>query len=379
MVTVRTYLLFSLIMAFLGGCTSQQIPQGVLPILPANALAGEFLAQKKADISRVMEAAEKRNREIEKKPEWIAGAYRGLGIRKLNDILPPQYQEYRKYVDDGAVYIFVHPAYYLFFHARKPQILRSADDFTNSVVDIFLSESYDDTVTRLEQEQQKNEKNFIEYLTTEGKLVILVLPRDYRRSSNYGYADSPDEYARYLNEIANSAPSILYMESETAGSGKLLPGDLIPLLSLLEATEATSVLIGGGYVGRCQKEFYTYITNFAISGTYSIVPELSTFSPEDVSEKMASQFLENLQINLQSSAEYVLLKTPGNVTVQHLPAYYRDSIFQVSEGDPLTDLHPQAGGGRNGSTLSSTPSLKPSPDIPVNRIAPAEDTRNYCY
>ena len=379
MVTARTYLLFSLIMASLGGCASQQVPQGVLPILPANTLAGEFLAQKKTDISRVMEAAERRNQEIEKKTEWIAGAYQGLGIRKLNDILPRQYQEYRKYVDNGAVYIFVHPAYYLFFHEKKPRVLRADDDFTNSVMDIFLSESYDNTVTRLEQEQQKNEKNFIEYLTTEGKLVILVLPRDYRRSSNYGYTDGPDEYARYLNEIANSSPSILFMESETSGSGKLLSDDLIPLLSLLEATEATSVLIGGGYVGRCQKEFYTYVTNFAISGTYSIVPELSTFSPEDVSEKMASQFLEDLKINLQSCAEYVLLKTPGNVTVQHLPTYYRDSIIQASEGTPLSDLHPQAGGVRNVSTLSSNSFLKPSPDSQVNRAAPAEDIQNYGY
>jgi len=84
-------------------------------------------------------------------------------------------------------------------------VARDPLDLKDSIVDMFLKEPQGKTVMRLEQEQQRNEKNFLEYLTMDEKLVIVLLPRNYRTANSYTYRDSIDEYARYLNEIANGA------------------------------------------------------------------------------------------------------------------------------------------------------------------------------
>jgi len=330
----RSYLLLCLCIALITGCAPRQTARTVNIITPVDTLATNLLEQKKGHIKQVIDAVEERNREVEKTPGWIDWAYQGLTIAKLNDISADRYEHYRKYVDNGSVYIFVHPSYYLFFHAQNPRFVRGPDDLSNSIVDIFLQNSPYNAVTQLEQEQQKNEKSFMEYLTTGEKLVILILPRDYLHSANYGYIHGPDEYARYLNGIANGASSILYIESASSSSGKLFADDLIPLLSFLKAVGARTVLIGGGYVGRCQREFYQYVTNFEFAGTYYLVPELSTFSPEDISEKTASGFIGNFKLNPQSRDEFVLLHTPGDVNIQHLPPQYTDTVLQKDTGSP---------------------------------------------
>jgi len=330
----RSYLLLCLSIAFIVACSTQQTARNVNTIRTADALSADLLDQKKAAVREVLAAVDKRNREIETRPDWIDWAYQGLAIPRLNDISPERYQQYRKYVDNGAAYIFVHPSYYPFFHAKKPRTLRKAYEPDESIVDLFLHSTADSAIIQLEQEQQRNEKKFIEYLTTAEKLVILVLPRNYSHSSNYGYAKSRDEYARYLNGIANGSPSILYMESESSSSGRLLSDDLIPLLLFLETVGAKTVLIGGGYVGRCQKEFYQYMTNFA-PGDYSIVPEISTFSPTDLSETEASRFITSFKTDLQPFAEFVLLKTPGEVNIRHLPPEYFDLIIHTAEDIPV--------------------------------------------
>lgn len=330
----RSYLLLCLSIAFLAACAPQQTKRNANTISTADALSAGLLDQKKAAVRKVLAAVDKRNREIETRPDWIDWAYQGLAIPRLNDIPPERYRQYRKYVDNGAAYIFVHPSYYPFFHAKKSRTMRKAYELDESIVDLFLQSTADSPVMQLEQEQQRNEKNFIEYLTTEEKLVILVLPRNYSHSSNFEYAKSRDEYARYLNGIANGSPSILYMESESSSSGRLLSDDLIPLLLFLETVGAKEVLIGGGYVGRCQKEFYQYMTNFA-PGNYFIVPEISTFSPADLSDAEASRFIGSFKADLRPFAEFVLLKTPGDVSIRHLPPEYVDLIFHAAEDTPL--------------------------------------------
>ncbi len=330
---MKKHILFPLLFCFavLAGCASEPT-QTVTSALPFDDKSlGEFMEQKQQHIDSIMDAVEKRNQDVEKNPFWISWAYSKLNIRKLHDIPASSYHEYAKYIDSNkSVYIFVHPSYYLFFHSRKPQVTRDPLDLKDSLVDLFLKEPPKKAVMRLEQEQQRNEKNFLEYLTMDEKLVILLLPRNYRTANSYTYMNSNDEYARYLNEIANGSPSILYMESESASVGRLLSEDLVVLLSFLEAIGAKSVLIGGGYVGRCQKEFYGYVTKYSFGCNYFIVPELSTFSPEDVTEITASSFIENDQINLKASSEFVLNKTPSTTNLQHLPPQFINNVLNVA-------------------------------------------------
>lgn len=330
---MKKNILFSLLIciAFLAGCTSVPTQTAAPSLLFDDKSLGEFLEQKQQHIGGVMDAVEKRNQDIEKDPLWISWAYSKLGIRKLHDIPQSSYGEYAKYVDSNkSVYIFVHPSYYLFFHSKKPQVTRPPLDLKDSLVDLFLKEPPKKAVTRLEQEQQRNEKNFLEYLTMDEKLVILLLPRNYRTTNSYTYMNSNDEYARYLNEIANGSPSVVYMESESASVGRLLSEDLVVLLSFLEAVGAKSVLIGGGYVGRCQKEFYSYVTKYSFGSNYFIVPEISTFSPEDVTEIAANGFFENDQINLKASSEFILNKTPSNTNLQHLPPQFINTVINIA-------------------------------------------------
>jgi hypothetical protein len=345
--------------------------------MPADTLSAELREQKKRTIMDIMNAVEERNRGIEADTAWINGAYQGLSIAKLNTLSPEQYDRYRTYVDNGSVYIFVHPSYSLFFHEKNPRALRGSADLRSSIVDSFLESTPESAVMLLEQEQLRAEKKFIEYLTTVDKLVILVLPRDYLHAMNYAYLQGPDEYARYLNGIANGSPAILYMESESSNSGKLLADDLIPLLSFLKAVGAQTTLIGGGYVGRCQKEFYQYVTNFTAADRYYIVPELSTFSPQDIAEDAASGFIENTRLNLQACAAFVRLLTQGDVRIRHLPPHYRDFVLQKDTAGLRAELTEQ--GDQRGQGASSAPTAFITPAAPVTGIGsvPGGDNGDY--
>jgi hypothetical protein len=76
------------------------------------------------------------------------------------------------------------------------------------------------------------------------------------------------------------------------------------------------------------------MTNFA-PGDYSIVPEISTFSPTDLSETEASRFIDSFKSDLQPFAEFVQLKTPGDVSIRHLPPEYADLIMRAAGDTPV--------------------------------------------
>jgi len=373
---MKRHFLFPLLfcIAALAGCASVPAPT-VAPALPLDDKSlGELIEQKQQHIAAVMETVEKRNQDVEKNPFWLSWAYSKLNIRKLNDIPSGSYGEYTKYIDSNkSVYVFVHPSYYLFFHSKKPQVTRDPLNLRDSIVDVFLKEPPRKSVMQLEQEQQRNEKNFLEYLTMDEKLVILLLPRNYRTAGNYTYKNSNDEYARYLNEIANGSPSILYMESESASVGRLLSEDLIVLLSFLEAIGAKSVLIGGGYVGRCQKEFYSYVTKYSFGSNYFIVPELSTFSPEDITENAARSLIENDRINLKASSEFVLNKTPSDTNLQHLPPQFINNVINVATAKS-SDSAPPNNNKESQVNTNTTRELSGMKDTQEDLVE-----RDYCY
>lgn len=272
----------------------------------------------------VSETIEKRNFLIEKDPRWIDWSYKGLGLTKLNNIPSEKYSDYAKYVDNGSVYIIVHPAYYLFFHKKKPLIKRGRNNYLSSTADLFLKRNYDKSVIKVMQVQLRNEKTFIEHMTTENKLVILILPKDYRSHRHYSYSSEMDEYARYINEITNASPSALYIESDSSTNGKLSINDLVLLLSFLTKAEVQNLLVGGGYVGRCQDEFYGFISSHSLAFNYYVVPEISSFSPSDLSGKIARALLDNKKVNMEAAAEFILARTGGDTNLQRVSLQFDD-------------------------------------------------------
>ncbi|MEW6108832.1 MAG: hypothetical protein AB1632_06670 [Nitrospirota bacterium] len=319
------------------GCTVRQTSQPLEQTPVVHNIINDRSEKQVLYARGIMEAADKRNQDIERNPYWIEWAYSKLGIKKINDIPHDKYSYYSKFLDNGNVYIIVHPSYYVFFHNKKPVINRTPENLGFNIVDIFVNENYENPVIKIVQKQQKNERNFIEYITTEGKLLILVLPRNYQNHPSYAYSSEMDEYARYINEITNGFESALYIESDSPTSGKLLVNDLVMLLSFLGRAGAKSVLIGGGYVGRCQEEFYNYLSNYSFAYNYFIVPEISSFSPADISEKAAPKFLDDEKINLQAASQYVLSKTAGITNLQHLSSAYADTVLSISLADPAEE------------------------------------------
>jgi len=326
---VSKQIIFFLIVFLPGGCAFNQTPQPPTQAAVINNSAeAETPAENTRYIRDLLESIEKRNLTIEKDPHWIKWSYSGIGLKKLNDIPAEKFSDYSKFMDNGMVYIIVHPAYFVFFHNNKPVILRTPDNFSSGIVDLFLKDSPINRVSKLVQQQQRNEKNFIEQITTDGKLVILVLPGDYNNHPSYPYGSgTEDEYARYINEITNGSESAIYIESRSPTGGKLLTNDLIMLLAFFGKIGAKSVLVGGGYVGRCQEEFYNYVSSYSATGNYFIVPEISIFSPEDLSEKKAESFSDGEKINFQAASEFIISRTFGNVNLQHLSRRYMNALL----------------------------------------------------
>ncbi len=66
-----------------------------------------------AEVRKVIARIEERNSTVEDDPDWIRRSYSGLLVRRLTNLPEREYSNYRKYLDDGAVYIIVHPAFFL--------------------------------------------------------------------------------------------------------------------------------------------------------------------------------------------------------------------------------------------------------------------------
>lgn len=268
----------------------------------------------------IAEAVKGRNRIVEKDPRWMEWSYSGIGIRKLNDIPAEKYSDYSRYVDGSRIYVIVHPAYYIFFNKDVPAIRRTADNAGSSIFDLFLRETPDDsTLIRCIRQQQMNEKDFIEYLSGEKRLIILIVPKDYREHPDYRYRYGRDEYARYINEVTSGSESALYLESASPSSGELSADDYFTLLSFMNHTGAKSVLIGGGYVGRCQTQFYRQMTRVESGGSYFIVPEISVFSPQDMADKNVANCLKGNELNFQAVSDFIASDTDGSANIRHLP------------------------------------------------------------
>ncbi|MBI5635042.1 MAG: hypothetical protein HZA15_16355 [Nitrospirae bacterium] len=278
-----------IVVVIAAGCATRMADTLQAPVQTGKETSGA----EKQRIASLLAEIEGRNRTIEDNADWIRESYRKFRIRNLASIKEESYEKYGQYLYQGGVYIIVHPAYYAFFHERgrsDKALSKSAPPLRNAL-DSFLNEAeYSDKV-RLVKAQEKYLRDFLEYASTEKRLIILVLPGKYSSYEGYQFKGGNDEYLRYLNEVTNESDSVIYMYSKKPNRGTLAEKDRKRLISFLYRIKAASVLVGGGYVGRCVEDFLKDMEQYYSEEKLYLVPELISISPSDISSSLASDML----------------------------------------------------------------------------------------
>jgi hypothetical protein len=258
------------------------------------------------EVQEIIARTDERNKTVEDDPNWIKRAYNGLMVRKLNNLSEKEYKGYRKYLDDGDAYVIVHPAFFPFFHYPKTVPVIDQESFLpkNNVVERLLHMKPRDVKFALIQAQERRMRDFLEFMSTREKLVIVIVPRHYNKYRGYKYKEGHDEYTRYLNEVTNFSKSVLFAESRSPNRGYLTEEDGIRLMEFLLSVNAETIYIGGGYIGRCLEDFYVLLTEeFGREDIY-VVPELSDISPREISKKMAKTLLTpEGEINIEMATQ----------------------------------------------------------------------------
>jgi len=230
---------------------------------------------------RVVEPSEDVLRE---NAEVIRELYGKLKIVRLDDIPEEKYADYKKYVNNGAAYAIVHPSYYLYFHdynANKIVVERPEGDFSKNITDIFIEDypAGKSRVVKYMKEMERRERDFFKKASLRRRLVILVLPPDYQKHTEYPYR-TLDEFGRYINEATEGSPSIIYVESETLKQGYLNDETLPRLNAFLQTVGVKSLLLGGGYVDLCLRDFFQEASNLKDIETVEMLPEICAESPD---------------------------------------------------------------------------------------------------
>lgn len=188
--------------------------------------------------------------------------------------------------------IIVHPAYSVFY-------------------DVDTAKYCPGPKCSLVRKQLDNEARYIKDEAARGNFVVLVLPADPVIQNG-----APARYAAYLNSLAGAGRSVFYVFSRTSNNGSLSAEDMLALYSLITGLKTKRVLIGGGYIGRCQNEFYSQIATYFDKTGIFFVPEISTVSPADISAKEAADILSGLRRHEYSIIEKMIYKKtsgPANV------------------------------------------------------------------
>jgi hypothetical protein len=303
-----------------------------------------FMPDTPEEIQRAREIWKKvdeRNRTIEKDPEWIKESYNEIKVKPLNTLPTYRYAEYNKFLDNGTVYIINHPGFYTFF--QHPRIKRKDNQMAYNMMDIFLSKSaenssgkgsksrYEEKVINAMREFERIQRNFLEFKSTEQKLVIIILPGSYGKYASYTYKNEDDEYARFINDVTNQSDSVFYLESRKANRGQLSDDDLNTLTEFLTKVGAKSVLIGGEYVGRCQEDFYKQLID-VIGSKIAIetVPELSPPSPDDMNTKMMDLLGPNGKLDIQAATFNIMKNKYDNIDTTPKLRNLRTRLFYES-------------------------------------------------
>ena len=250
--------------------------QTVIPLIP--------LPPERA--SEVFAGIDLQNRTVKKSAAWLREAYRAIAIRRLSDIPPAEYARYRRYVKDASVYVIVHPGYFPFFDEWN--LTPIATDYTAGFPQRNVAERLSDAIDSLAiayqiaREQERITRDFIEFMSAEKRLTVLLLPRDYRDHLTYGYVAGYDEFARYINELTNQADNIVYLESDGDQNGYLRDDDLAMLGAFLDAAGVRTLMLGGGFLGKCLDNLSGSLRKRYRHEDIWYVAEITAFSPYDV-------------------------------------------------------------------------------------------------
>lgn len=266
------------------------------------AQTGLYAAPQTGESEALLAEIRERNETIEQHPEWVSRATKDFMIRSLEDMSEAEYANYRAYLDEGAMYVIVHPAYYVFFQGRDPFYAGT------NAVDAFIGERAYSTTARFLQEQERATRDFLEVTSTRKRLVVLVLPGNYRDYEGFVYRELPDEFARYINGVTNGSDSVLYVFSEKPNKGSLPAKTKERLTKFINAVQPTTILVGGGYVGRCESDFYKQLSGSTTSGEVMIAGELSVLSPEDVRRLDLANYLRDGKLDVAVMQQAVIAK-----------------------------------------------------------------------
>ncbi len=197
------------------------------------------------------------------------------------------------------IVILVHPGYSLFFRSRERNLHSEA--------------KYDLLKLQLDRETAS-----IREIAQSGKTLILVIPGNYQQESI-----APLSYTFFLNSLTDGGTSVFYLYSESASSGVLGMDSMVTLFRYIESARADRILIGGGYIGRCEREFSTQLVTYVDNIRAFIVPELSSVSPDDISDKEARSMFDGIQKKdfslIRQFIERKSQPTPGISGPQHPP------------------------------------------------------------
>lgn len=232
-----------------------------------------------------------------------------LSIKNVHDLSESFIREISSSADTKDVFFLVHPSYYIFFH-ENPFYLTPGGP--KNAVQTFIESSLSETspIVRLMKDYEQKEMEFIASAGNNKKIVILILPGNYQNAKQFRYRNEVDEYARYINESSGTSTTVFYIESTHSTTGKIDPYDQKALVNFLKKIDAQRIFLGGGYIGRCQEEFYKFLMEVWPEEKLAIIPEISAFSPNDISDSTA-QMLMNAENRLDPRAAKYFLKNGG--------------------------------------------------------------------
>lgn len=196
-----------------------------------------------------------------------------------------------------TVTIIVHPAYSLFFRDER----RST--YTESKYDLLKF-------------QLDNEARFMSEFARSGNLLLLILPGKYQKDSI-----APLSYTFYLNATTNGGTAVFFLYSETSSSGTLSVDTVLTLHDFLSRLKPNLILVGGGFIGRCQREFYNQLVTYIEQKASFIVPEISTISPDDITDEEAAAILASVRAKDYTPVmKFIQRKNKGAANVLPVPA-----------------------------------------------------------
>ncbi len=311
----------------LAACASAPQPPAVPPLTDSELRA----------VRQAFARIDEQDRTVKRSPEWIKTAYQSLGIRHYRSLDAAARERLKPFVRNGEVFIIVHPAYYTFFmhnYDRPPLVADDPAPFPglNLAERLRAALPRNQAGYRVMWEQERLIRDFLEYASIDRRLVILVLPHDYRTTAVYRSSRGRDEYVRFLNEVTNMADSTLYLESQTWDTGFLSSEEAANLRSFLSSVGVAKVLLGGGYVGKCLDNFYESLRAVYAYGDLAFVPELTTISPRDTAADKLNYLRSDGRLNMDAVRRYfnmVGLAVPGANEKMPLASFALYPVYQV--------------------------------------------------